>query len=112
MLTRLPEIVFLLSNVITISSWHASVPERDVNIILRDGKYKPLSWFNFIFSKSQYLIFTDLDVLTFKKIVAIYVNVLKSIFTGSCLNVIDTGFGKNENFMWKSYNLYTNITGN
>lgn len=37
-------------------------------------------------------------------------NVLKSIFTGSYLNEIDTGFGKNENFMWKSYNLYTNIT--
>lgn len=36
--------------------------KETISIILRDGKYKPLSWFNFIFSKLQYLIFAIFNI--------------------------------------------------
>lgn len=34
-------------------------------------------------------------------------NVLKFMFTGSCLNETDTGLWGKGDFKWKSYNIYT-----
>lgn len=53
----------------------------------------------------QYLIFTDLTVFL-SKITATYMNVIRSVFTGSHLNAIDTSVGKSE-IVLGTVNLYT-----
>lgn len=58
-----------------------------------------------LFWKTQYLIFTDLTVFL-SKIITTYVNVIRSVFTGSRLREIDTSIGKSETVCGK-INLYT-----
>lgn len=58
----------------------------------------------------QYLIFRDLDVFL-SKIVATYINILRSVSTGSGLSEIDTGFGKKETSCGKAAVFMPHIAG-